>query len=150
MGQLGDTKIHRKIVIWTKGNILQAYDIKTWSKLRLIRDRSHRQDRINMVINLWIPKKGTFWVIPDFRHGPNEIVALPRCYAVLIVRDLYRRFFLLLDFLPIAYGTDRLSRNIGNNLAKYAAPHPSRAKISREILTCWETASAPRRNVSLN
>jgi len=61
MGKLGDTRLHRKIIIWTKLSILKAYDIKMWSKLRLIRDRNHRQARINMVINLWIPRnKGRF------------------------------------------------------------------------------------------
>jgi len=53
-------------------------------------------------------------VTPGFRCVPNEIVALPRCYAVLIVSDFYWRFILLLDPLPIDYGTDRLFRNIGN------------------------------------
>jgi hypothetical protein len=75
-------------------------------------------------------------VISVFRRGPNEVVAFPRCYAVVIVSDFHRRVFVLLDPLPIEYGTDRLSRNIANELANYAASHPRRATISRAILTC--------------
>ena len=40
----------------------------------------------------------------------------------------------LLDFLSFEYGTDRLPRNIGNELPLYAVQNLSRARISHDNL----------------